>query len=69
MTIGVLWEFFEFGMDEMFGLDMQKDTVLVTGIASVLLDPEGLAAAVSHRRYPDPWWCTGRTWVWAGTWT
>ena len=41
MTIGVLWEFFEFGMDWVFGLDMQKDTVL-GGIASVLLDPEGL---------------------------
>ena len=41
MTIGVLWEFFEFGMDWVFGLDMQKDTVL-DGIASVLLDPEGL---------------------------
>lgn len=40
MTIGVLWEFFEFGMDEMFGLDMQKDTV-VTGISSTLLDPSG----------------------------
>ena len=41
MTIGVLWEFFEFGMDEMFGLDMQKDTVM-TGISSTLLDPSGL---------------------------
>ena len=40
MTIGVLWEFFEFGMDEMFGLDMQKDTV-VTSISSTLLDPTG----------------------------
>ena len=40
MTIGVLWEFFEFGMDEMFGLDMQKDTVM-TGISSTLLDPSG----------------------------
>lgn len=40
MTIGVLWEFFEFGMDNVFGLDMQKDTV-VTGIASTLLDPTG----------------------------
>lgn len=40
MTVGVLWEFFEFGMDEMFGLDMQKDTVM-TGISSTLLDPSG----------------------------
>ena len=38
MTIGVLWEFFEFGMDWVFGLDMQKDTV-VHAIHSVTLDP------------------------------
>lgn len=40
MTIGVLWEFFEYGMDQVFGLDMQKDTV-VTSIASTLLDSSG----------------------------
>ncbi|MDR1588887.1 MAG: hypothetical protein LBS51_01700 [Oscillospiraceae bacterium] len=28
MTIGVVWEFFEFAMDVLFGADMQKDTVL-----------------------------------------
>ena len=38
MTIGVLWEFFEFGMDRLFGFDMQKDAVVNT-IVSVLLDP------------------------------
>ena len=38
MTIGVLWEFFEFGMDRFFHLDMQKDTVVNT-ISSVMLDP------------------------------
>jgi len=27
MTIGVLWEFFEFFMDTVFGMDMQKDTI------------------------------------------
>ena len=37
MTIGVLWEFFEFGADRMLGLDMQKDTV-VQSITSVSLD-------------------------------
>ena len=37
MTIGVLWEFFEFGMDRLFLLDMQKDTV-VQSITSVMLD-------------------------------
>lgn len=38
MTIGVIWEFFEFGMDMLFGLDMQKDTI-VHSIHSVMLDP------------------------------
>ncbi|MDY5483637.1 MAG: hypothetical protein SPF91_05530 [Clostridium sp.] len=40
MTIGVIWEFFEFAMDQLFCLDMQKDTVVHT-ISSVLLDPAG----------------------------
>ena len=40
MTIGVLWEFFEWGMDVWFGLDMQKDTIL-QGFTSVNLNPEG----------------------------
>lgn len=38
MTVGVLWEFFEFGMDRLFMMDMQKDTV-VNAITSVMLDP------------------------------
>lgn len=37
MTIGVIWEFFEFSMDTFAGLDMQKDTV-VHHITSVALD-------------------------------
>ena len=40
MTIGVVWEFFEFGMDMIMELDMQKDTVIHT-IRSVMLDPGG----------------------------
>lgn len=40
MTIGVIWEFFEFGMDMLFGYDMQKDTI-VHVIRSVTLDPSG----------------------------
>ena len=28
MTIGVVWEFFEFSMDKYFGFDMQKDTLV-----------------------------------------
>ena len=38
MTIGVLWEFFEFSMDRLLGMDMQKDTV-ITSFTSVMLDP------------------------------
>ncbi len=41
MTVGVLWEFFEFGMDYYFGMDMQKDWIVST-IHSVKLDPDGL---------------------------
>lgn len=40
MTIGVIWEFFEFGMDTFLGFDMQKDTV-IHAIRSVNLDPAG----------------------------
>jgi hypothetical protein len=40
MTIGVLWEFFEFGMDVIFRTDMQKDTILPV-ISSVVFNPEG----------------------------
>ena len=45
MTIGVLWEFFEFGMDLFFHTDMQKDSV-VTVISSVLLNPDGVNSPV-----------------------
>lgn len=41
MTVGVLWEFFEFGADQMMGTDMQKDFI-VQNINSVSLNPEGL---------------------------
>lgn len=37
MTIGVLWEFFEFGVDQIFHADMQKDTY-VSEINSVMFD-------------------------------
>lgn len=38
MTVGVLWEFFECFMDQIFLLDMQKDRI-VSGIHTVMLDP------------------------------
>lgn len=38
MTVGVLWEFFEYAMDTLFLMDMQKDTVIHT-LSTVTLDP------------------------------
>ena len=38
MTVGVLWEFFEYTGDMFLGFDMQKDTVIHT-IRTVELDP------------------------------
>lgn len=40
MTIGVMWEFFEFGADQLFKYDMQKDRITQT-ISTVTLEPEG----------------------------
>ena len=37
MTVGVLWEFFEYSGDRFLGLDMQKDTI-VQSISTVELD-------------------------------
>lgn len=45
MTVGVLWEFFEFGMDHFFYMDTQKDTI-VRDISSVALEPDGKNKAV-----------------------
>ena len=39
MTIGVLWEFFEYSADRYFKYDMQKDYIINT-ISTVTLDPE-----------------------------
>ena len=38
MTIGILWEFYEYSADHLFRLDMQKDTI-VQNISSVELNP------------------------------
>ena len=40
MTVGVLWEFFECVMDQLFYLDMQKDSI-IPAISSVTLAPSG----------------------------
>ncbi len=52
MTVGVLWEFFEFGMDTFFGKDMQKDRI-VSSIASVALHPEGKNEVVTIKGITD----------------
>lgn len=46
MTVGVLWEFFEFGADKFLGMDMQKDFI-VKEINSVSLN-ENLSQKVVH---------------------
>lgn len=46
MTVGVLWEFFEFGMDVLFHSDMQKDYILHS-ISSILFHPDGRNTAVT----------------------
>jgi len=45
MTIGVLWEFFEFSADCLIHTDMQKDTV-IRAVYSVALNPTGANKAV-----------------------
>ena len=48
MTVGVLWEFFEFSGDYFLGMDMQKDTI-VNAIHSENLEPT-LTNTVVHIR-------------------
>ena len=52
MTVGVIWEFFECTMDQLFFLDMQKDTVVST-IGSVMLDPTGGNTPVAIKGITD----------------
>ena len=52
MTIGVLWEFFEFGMDFFFHTDMQKDTV-IHAIYTVALDTTRSNRVVAVRGIQD----------------
>ncbi len=48
MTVGVVWEFFEFGMDVLTATDMQKDTIL-HAFSSVQLNPAGINDPVPLR--------------------
>ena len=52
MTLGVLWEFFEFSMDYFLKFDMQKDMILHT-VSSVMLDPNGANHPVVIRDIAD----------------
>ena len=45
MTIGVLWEFFECGMDLLFNVDMQKDFI-VQQFGTITLDPAQNGAVI-----------------------
>lgn len=59
MTVGVVWEFFEYGMDLFFHTDMQKDTWINT-IYSVSLNPEG--RNVAQQVIVDSVVVNGETW-------
>ena len=52
MTIGVLWEFFEYGADIIFNTDMQKDTV-INSISSVALNMDKQNNAVIIENIKD----------------
>ena len=60
MTVGVVWEFFEFSMDQVFSMDMQKDYI-VTKINSVKFNPDGLNI-VGHVRI-DSLLVNGEDWM------
>lgn len=60
MTIGVFWEFFEFGADKFLGLDMQKDTV-IQEIHSVTFDENHLNNV--HKVVPDTIVINGEDWI------
>ena len=58
MTIGVLWEFFECAVDQIFLLDMQKD-MIVRDISTVMLDPTNSNETVVIRGITDVILVTG----------
>ncbi len=45
MTVGVVWEFFEFAMDMIFDMDMQKDTI-INNINSVVIGNNGAVGTI-----------------------
>ena len=63
MTIGVLWEFFEFGMDRLFHMDMQKDTIVHT--ISTRQTRTSPSRSTGSPLLPS----TAKTWALTGIWT
>lgn len=47
MTIGVIWEFFEYSMDTFFAMDTQKDTI-INVIHSVSINPDGSMKTIGN---------------------
>ena len=60
MTVGVLWEFFEFAADTYLHMDMQKDWI-VHEINSVMFNPDGLNV-VEHVKI-DSLIVNGEDWI------
>lgn len=58
MTIGILWEFIELSADNLFLLDMQKDTI-VNQISSVSLDPTNSNIPITVKDIQDVILVTG----------
>lgn len=52
MTVGVIWEFFEFSADVILGTDMQKDTV-ITHFSSTYIDPTSSNTAIKIQDIND----------------
>jgi len=52
MTIGVLWEFYEFGMDHFLHTDMQKDTI-INAVYTVALDSTKSNKVVALKNIKD----------------
>ncbi len=67
MTVGVLWEFFEYSAICGMGWDMQKDTIVNT-IHSVALDTTRSDQGRHRRSGEHGGHPTARTWAWAAIW-
>jgi hypothetical protein len=63
MTVGVIWEFFEFFSDMIIHTDMQKDTIVST-IISVALDPTNSNIPITIDGITDVT-VNGVIWAWA----